>query len=296
MTRLNANILLLFTGAIWGMGFVAQSTAMDAIGPFLFIGLRFAVATVAILPWALVEARRAPAPLRPAHWRLFSGIGLVLFAGMAAQQAGLLTTTVTNSGFLTGLYLVMVPFLGVVIYRQWPHPVVWPSAFAALAGVFLLSGGTLTALVPGDWLTILCAFFWGLQILLVGRYGPGIGRPVALAVTQFAVTAIIGLAVGLALEPFDLSAIRLAAPEILFAGVVAGGLGFTFQMIGQRYTTAANAAIFLSSEALFAALFGGLMLGERLGAMAAAGCALIFLAMLAVEIGPAMFARRRIIP
>ncbi|MBK8457271.1 MAG: DMT family transporter [Phyllobacteriaceae bacterium] len=296
MTRLQANMLLLLTGAIWGMGFVAQSTAMAAIGPFLFIGLRFGVATVAILPLALREARVSGRALSLRDWRVFAGIGAILFGGMAAQQAGLMTTSVTNSGFLTGLYLIFVPFLGVALFRDFPHWVVWPSAFAALGGVFLLSGGRLDGLKTGDWLTILCAGFWALQILFITRYANHTGRPVTLAVTQFAVTAVLALAVALPFERIDFSAIRLAVPEILFAGVFAGGIAFTMQTVGQRHTTAANAAIILSSEALFAALFGALMLGDRLNGMAALGCALIFAAMLAVELIPLALKRRALTP
>jgi len=292
MTRQRANLVLLATGAIWGMGFVAQSSAMAAIGPFLFIGLRFLVATLAMLPLALREARQAGRPLSARDWRIFAGIGVILFGGMAAQQAGLMTTSVTNSGFLTGLYLIMVPFLSVALFRDFPHWIVWPSALSALGGVFLLSGGRLEGLATGDWLTILCALFWALQILFINRFANHTGRPVTLAVTQFAVTAALGFAAALPFETVDLGAIRLAAPEILFAGVFAGGVAFTLQTIGQRHTTASNAAIILSSEALFAALFGALLLGERLGLMAGVGCALIFSAMLAVELVPLALRRR----
>jgi len=296
MTRAQANIALLVAGAMWGMGFVAQSTAMASIGPFLFIGLRFLVGTLVILPLAIREARRAERPLASADWRAFGFIGVLLFAGMSAQQVGLLTTSVTNSGFLTGLYVVMVPFLAVLIYRDWPHPVVWPAAFAALLGIFLLSGGTAGSLQTGDWLTIICALCWAIQMIFIGRYAARSGRPVTLAVCQFAVCGAIGLAVALSVETFDWTAIRSTLPEILYAGVFSGGLAFTLQVVGQRYTTASQAAIFLSSEAVFAALFGAILLGERVPAMGLAGCALIFAAILAVEVVPALAARRRVSP
>lgn len=296
MTRVQANIALLVAGAMWGMGFVAQSTAMASIGPFLFIGLRFIVGTFAILPLAIRESRRAEKPLTASDWRAFGFIGLLLFAGMSAQQIGLLTTSVTNSGFLTGLYVVIVPFLAVAIYRDWPHPVVWPSAFAALLGIFLLSGGTAGSLQTGDWLTIFCAFCWGIQMIFIGRYAAQSGRPITLAVCQFAVCGAIGLAVALPLETIEWSAIVSALPEILYAGVFSGGLAFTLQVVGQRYTTASQAAIFLSSEAVFAAIFGAILLGERVPAMGLAGCALIFAAILAVEIVPALATRRRVTP
>jgi drug/metabolite transporter (DMT)-like permease len=294
MSRTRANMFLLACAAIWGAGFIAQSDAMAHLGPFFFIGLRFAVATIVILPLALREARAAERPLNAFEWKAFIGIGFILFLGMASQQAGLLTTSVTNSGFLTGLYLIFVPILGVALYRDWPHWVVWPAALAALFGIFLLSGGQLDRLVIGDWYTILCAVFWGLQILFITRYANQSGRPVTLAVVQFAVTAFFGLAIAVMFETLDWSAVRLAAEEILFAGVFAGGIAFTLQSIGQRWTTAAQAAIFLSSEALFAAMFDAIINGTRLNPIAAIGCALIFAAMLAVELVP-MWLRRAVV-
>ncbi|MBN7762972.1 DMT family transporter [Nitratireductor aquibiodomus] len=293
MTRVQANLLLLLAGAMWGMGFVAQSTAMDAIGPFLFIGLRFAIACLSVLPVALWESRRSTASLTILDKRNFVVIGVLLFAGMAAQQVGLLTTTVTNSGFLTGLYVVMVPFLAVLLFRQWPHQIVWPAALSALAGIWLLSGAGKVSLQIGDWLTILCALFWALQVIMIGRSASHTGRPVTLSVTQFGVTAVIALAIASFIEPIDLAAIRIALPEILYAGVFSGGIAFTLQVIGQRYTTAPQAAIFLSTEAVFAALFGAIFLGERLPPLGLAGCGLIFAAILAVEIVPAIRSRRR---
>jgi drug/metabolite transporter (DMT)-like permease len=293
MSHARANMFLLFAGAIWGMGFVAQSSAMDNIGPWFFIGLRFALAALTMLPLALRENMRAGKMPERIDMFKFAMIGLTLFLGMAAQQNGLMTTSVTNSGFLTALYLIMVPLLGIVLFRQMPHIVIWPAAMCALLGIFLLSGGKLDALQRGDWLTILCAFFWALQILLINRYANASGLPVTLAVTQFAVTAVLGFAAALAFERIDWTAAILAAPEILFAGVFAGGFAFTFQAVGQRHTTASQAAIILSSEAIFAAFFGALILEERLRPLAWLGCALIFAAILAAELVPAWMAKRR---
>lgn len=122
MTRVQANMLLLLAGVIWGMGFVAQSTAMASIGPFLFIGIRSAIAALTVLPWAVAEGRRAKTSLSRSNYLFFMFIGLSLFTGLVLQQIGLITTSVTNAGFLTGLYVVMVPVLGVVLFRTWPHP------------------------------------------------------------------------------------------------------------------------------------------------------------------------------
>jgi drug/metabolite transporter (DMT)-like permease len=292
MTSARANICLLLTAVIWGSGFIAQSSAMEHIGPFFFIGLRFTVATITILPLALREHANAATPLQKSDWNMFAFIGVILFLGMVFQQIGLMTTSVTNSGFLTGLYLIMVPILGVALYREWPHIIVWPCAFTALFGIFLLSGGKLDTLVIGDWYTVICAAFWALQIVFINRYANKTGRPISQAVMQFAVTAVLGLIGALLFETLDWGAVILAAPDILFAGVFAGGIAFTLQSIGQRHTTAAKAAIILSSEALFAALFDALINGTRLSGLPLLGCALIFAAMLAVELLPMWFQRR----
>jgi len=291
MSRTQANLLLLLAGAVWGMGFVAQSTAMAAIGPMLFVGLRFLVATVVTLPFALRECRRATAPLARVDRIGFVWIGLVLFVAMASQQAGLMFTTVTNSGFLTGLYVVFVPFLMVIFLRRAPHPIVWPCAALAVTGIWLLSGGRLLDMNIGDALTVLCAVFWAAQVLLIGIYAGRSGRPLTLSAAQFAICAVLGLTAAAALEPVSWMAIRAALPEILYAGIFSSGLAFSLQAIAQRHTTAAQAAIFLSSESLFAALFGALFLGERIAAIGYLGCLLIFAAILAVEIVPALRTR-----
>jgi len=292
LNRKWANLLLLAAGAIWGMGFVAQSTAMASVGPLLFVGLRFCCATAVILPFALVETARSQNRLRQTDWLSFALAGLALFATLATQQFGLLTTTVTNSGFLTGLYVIFVPLLVVTIFRERPHWVVWPAVLTVTSGIWLLSGGEIEQLKTGDMLTIACAAFAAMQVILIARFAKGAGRPVTLAVTQFGVCSVLGLCAALLFENIEMASILRAAPEILYAGIFSGGIAFTFQAVGQRYTTPSQAAIFLSSEAVFAALFAAIFLGERVPPIGAVGCALILGAMLAVEIVPAIAGRR----
>ena len=301
MKRWHANILLLFAGAIWGMGFVAQASAMDSIGPYLFIALRFAVASIVVLPFMVLESRRrscarnhadkstqhsAGSVLQIGDYIKFSVIGLSLFAGMATQQVGLLTTSVTNSGFLTGLYVVFTPILAVLLYRNMPHPVTWAAALLSLMGIYFLSGGDLGQLVKGDILTIFSAMFWGLQVVLIARFVGESGRPLALSQVQFAITAVLALLVALVIEPIEWGGILEVAPQILYAGIFASGFAFTIQVIGQRYTSAPQAAIFLSAEAPFAALFAFIFIGEKISSIGFLGCALILVAMLAVELVP----------
>lgn len=296
MTHARANLLLLFAGAIWGFGFVAQSTAMDSVAPFMFVGIRFLLAALTIAPLAVREARSATRTLTPRDFYGFLFIGLLLFCGAALQQIGMKSSSVTNAGFLTGLYVVMVPFLGVLLFRQWPHLVVWPCAVTALGGIYLLSGGQFAGLAAGDWLIIACAVFWALQIIFINRIGIRTGRPIMLSLVQYVVCAALGLALALTTEHNELHSIMSAAPELLFAGIISSGIGFTLQAVGQRFTTAPQAAIMLSSEALFAALFGVILLGERLSFQGVIGCALIFSAMIAVELIPAMRSRAAVRP
>lgn len=198
----------------------------------------------------------------------------------------------TNSGFLTGIYVVLVPVLGVLVFRQWPHPVIWPAVVLVMGGIFLLAGGNLDGLTRGDAWTILCALLWACHVLVLGRISPTNNRPFLLACTQFFTCGVLGTVIGLALEPVSLAMIAGAAREILFAGVVSGGVAFTLQVIAQRHTTSAQAAIFMSSESLFAATFGAVFLAERIPLIGFVGCLMIFAAMMMVEIVPMVTGRR----
>lgn len=292
MTRVQANLLLLLAAAIWGGGFVAQSTAMKTIGPFWFIGLRFAIAALATLPFALLEARKAKVATNRRHLGLYLLIGLALFGGASTQQIGLQTTTVTNSSFITGLYVIFVPLIAVFFLRRSPHWVIWPGAIMAVSGIYLLSGGQLSSLTVGDLLTVVCAIFWSVQITLAGTTVDETGRPLALSSAQFAFTAVCALIIATIFEPIRLTDIRAAAPEILYVGIFSSGVAFVLQVIAQRYTTPSQAAIFLSAEALFGATLAALLLGESMPPLGYAGCALMFTAMLVVELVPEMTRRR----
>ncbi|HBF30780.1 DMT family transporter [Rhizobium sp.] len=286
MTRLQANLALLLAAAIWGGGFVAQSTAMNHMEANWFNALRFWLATLMLIPFAWIENRRAPQKLRSRDMGSFALIGIALFLAQTAQQFGLKTTTVTNASFLTGLYVVIVPIMSVVFLKYRPHWVIWPASLTAVGGIFLLNGASLTTLSTGDSLTMLCALFFAIQILLTGRIMHSLSRPLMLAATQFAITALLCTATAVTLEPITLSDISNAMPQILYGGLLSSGLAFSLQIIGQRYTSSSQAAIFMSSEALFGALLGAIFLHEKLPLIGYIGCGLLFLAMLAVEIVP----------
>jgi len=179
-----------------------------------------------------------------------------------------------------------VSILGVLLFRSWPHLIVWLAALLALFGIYLLSGGDLRQLVVGDLLTIASAVFWGLQVVLIAQFVSDTGRPLALSFVQFVTTALIALSIAASIETIEWQAIMDVAPQILYAGIFASGLAFTLQVIGQRYTSAPQAAILLSSEAPFAALFAYLWLDEKITLMGLVGCVFILVAMLCVELVP----------
>lgn len=289
MNASRAHALLLLAALIWGMGFIAQSTAMADLGPITFTGLRFLAAAIALSPLAWLECRRMqlkPSKVENLPIRAMVITGTVLFAAQAFQQAGLVTTTVTNSGFLTGTYVLLVPLISLIVMRIVPHPAIWPCAFAVIAGIYLLSGGQLSSLSIGDGLTMICAIFWAIHVLLIGRLAETGNHPFTLAFTQFLVCGLLGTLIGLPLEQPGLADISVTMVEILFAGVISGGVAFTLQIMAQRHTTSSRAAIFLASEALFAALFGAVFLGERLSLMGLAGCGLIFAAIISIQLLP----------
>jgi len=284
MTRLRADLLLLLTALIWGAAFVGQSTAMDHLGPFLFTGTRFLLATLVVLPFVLTESRQGP-PLRRDHATLMGAAGLVFFIASMTQQAGLLATTVTNAGFLTALYVVLVPIIAFMALKHRLPWIVWPAASLSLTGTWLLGGG-FSGLNWGDGIMIFSAVFWALQVLLVGSLARRSDRPITLAALQFGVTALLCLILAALFEPLSFTDMAAAWKELLFTGIISGGLGFTLQAVGQRYTPASDAAIIMSSEALFAALFGALLLGERLPLLGWIGCGFILAAVIGVQVAP----------
>lgn len=297
MSRTTANLLLLCAGAIWGMGFVAQQTAMDDIGPMLFIALRFLLAGLAVAPFAFTEMKRKNITSMSNEIMRFKGsfflVGLAFFLGMAFQQVGLIGTSVTNAGFLTALYVIMVPIIMISVLRVSQPLIIWPASILALIGIYHLSGGDLGSLNSGDILIIICALFWAAHVILTGRVGQKTDLPVTMATLQFFVTSILAFIGFVIAGLFGLgetlpSAAQLygALPEILYAGLFAGGLGFTLQAVGQRYTSESAAAVLISTESLFAAMFGAFFLGERLLGLGYIGCGLIFVAILMVELMP----------
>ncbi len=296
MSRIQANILLLSITTIWGGGFVAQALAMEHLGPFTFVGIRFLVGALVVLPFALRDLRLSQAS-ETAHghqdYLLIAFLGLLLLAGAACQQIGILTTTVTNAGFLTTLYVPLVPVLACIILRQAPHWLIWPASLGCMLGTWLLTGAQGVSINMGDLWVIAGSLFWALHVLFVGRVAARIGRSFLVAAGQFLVCGAASLLWGLITEEVSLPAIYAARLSIVYAGVLAVGVAFTGQVIGQRYAHAADAAIIMSAEMLFAALFGYLMMGDRLSTLGMIGGGLILFCIIAVQLYPLVFAKEQ---
>ena len=289
MSRLKANALLLLAAVIWGSAFVGQAWGMDSVGPLTFTGLRFLLGTLVVAPLAWREWQQMTAAGHPpgrAHAQWIVLLGCLLCTGVVMQQVGLMTTSVTNAVFLTALYVPLVPVLAWAFQRQAPHWTVWPAAAGCLAGTWLLAGMSSQPLQAGDGWVLASALPWAVHVLLVGQVANRLRGAYLLACGQFAVCAVIALGLGMATEPIDLDGLRSAAGAIAYTGVLSVGVGFTLQVVGQRHAPAADAAIVLSSETVFAALFGAAFMGDQLGAAGVAGCALILLCILLVQALP----------
>jgi drug/metabolite transporter (DMT)-like permease len=286
--------LLLLTAAIWGFAFVAQRAGMEHVGPFAYTAVRFALGSLALLPLVFVErraARRALAvhtdaavaasrPISPLAGGLLAGA--VLFGGAILQQAGLVWTTAGKAGFVTGLYVVLVPLAG-LLWGQHPGWSRWLGAALAAAGLFLLSVTPSFSLERGDLLVLIGALFWTAHVHVVGWLSPRT-RPVALSCVQFAVCSVLSGIVTLFTERVTVAALQAAAVPILYGGLVSVGVAYTLQVVAQRRAPPAHAAILLSLETVFAAFGGWLVLGERLSPRGLAGCVLMLAGMLCSQL------------
>jgi drug/metabolite transporter (DMT)-like permease len=282
--------LLLLTAAIWGLAFVAQRAGMEHVGPFTYNALRFALGAISLVPLILIRgtpaAPRQPFTGKPVHaWGAIpAGLlaGGVLFFGASFQQAGIVSTTAGKAGFITGLYVVLVPLAG-LFWGQRAGASAWIGALLSVAGLFLLSLTDALTIERGDLLVLISAFLWAAHVQIVGWLSPRVD-PVRLSCVQFIVCALLCAGGALLFERPALDGIRAAAWPILYGGVMSAGIAFTLQVVAQRSAPPAHAAILLSLESVFAAIGGSIVLGERLGARGVSGCALMFMGMIVSQV------------
>lgn len=279
--KLQANLLLLLTSVIWGFGFIAQRLGMDHIGPYSFNVFRFLLGALSLVPlvYFLGRKKTRPSKIGKPFWIIGGLAGLVLFGGATLQQVGLLYTTAGKAGFITGLYLVIVPLLGFCL-RQKIDKLTLAGALIATYGLYLLSITEGFNIGQGDTLVLIGAFFWAVHVQVVGYAAKYKLDALKLAILQYLICAGLNLLLALFLEEFTVQATLDASGAILYAGLVSVGVAYTLQIVAQKHVDPSRAAILLSLEAVFAVLAGWLMLDELLNSRESWGCILMFAGMM----------------
>lgn len=288
---LRGESLLLLTAVIWGTSFVAQRVGMKHLGPYTFTAVRFFIGALALLlPIQLLGALQAKqGKVRPAANRralLTGGIacGLALFAGISFQQVGLQSTGAGKAGFITALYILLVPLLGLFLGKKVSRRA-WLGVGLALVGLYLLTVTEELSIARGDF-TVLCGtIFWAAHILIIDHFSPKVDG-LKLAQLQFLVAGALSAIVAACIETVSWAALRQSAGPLLYSGIVVVGIAYTLQVLGQKYANPTLAAILLSLEAVFAVISGMLLLGEGLTLRELTGCVLMLAAVLLAEVKP----------
>jgi drug/metabolite transporter (DMT)-like permease len=288
VSRLRSDLTLLLAAAIWGFAFVAQRMGMDYVGPFTYTATRFTLGCLVLLPFLLFrkpgffDIKKESPVSRRKFLLLQLLLGLILFGGISLQQYGLLFTTAGNAGFITGLYVVFVPIVGLFIGHK-IHLNLWTGIILAAAGLYFLSITPGFAINPGDLYVFGCAVFWTAHVLLIGYLAPR-RDPVHIAMIQFTVCAILSWLVAIGFEEIRMDQILAGAWPILYGGVLSVGIAYTLQIVAQQHAHPAYASIVLSLESAFAVLGGWLILSEPLTGRILLGCGLMLSGMIIVQL------------
>jgi drug/metabolite transporter (DMT)-like permease len=276
-----ANLILLLTALIWGFGFVAQRMGMDHLGPYAFNVCRFLVGALSLLPllFFLRKKGSGSTDFNPSFWKFSILAGFALFGGATLQQVGIQYTTVGKAGFITGLYVVIVPILGLSL-RQKIGKWTIIGCMLAVLGLYFLSIKQDFSMGWGESLVLIGAFFWAVHVQVIGAANKRNLNPIKLAMVQYLVCAGLNLFLSLLFETFHLDQVILASGAILYAGIVSVGIAFTLQVIAQKRVDPSQAAIILNLEAVFAVLAGWLFFTEVLTTKEWFGCGLMFFGMI----------------
>lgn len=290
MKQLRANLLLLLTAMIWGAAFVAQSVSMDYVGPFTFLCTRSILGGVVLLPVIAVMGKRKQeksAEKSESRRILFLGgicCGIMLFIGSALQQVGIQYTTAGKAGFITAMYMVLVPICGLFFGKR-PGGKTWAAVVVALVGMYLLClyGSGIQNLSKGDLLEMLCALGFTAHILVIDHFSPKVDG-VKMSCIQFFVCGILAGIFMLILETPSWESIRAAAMPILYAGILSSGVGYTLQIVAQKDTQPTVASLLMSLESVFSLIFGWILLKEAMSGVELLGCVLMFAAIIWVQL------------
>lgn len=282
--------LLLSAAVIWGLSFVAQSVGTESVGAFTFNGLRTVLGCVSLLPVILInnvkgKSKKAVSEQIEDKKELFkAGVfcGLPLFFGSNLQQAAFGYTSVGKVGFITAMYMILVPVFGLFLKRK-VRPIVWFCVFVAAFGMYLLCISGSFTLNKGDLLTLFCAMFFAAHILTIDHFSQRVDC-VKLSCLQFLVSGTLSVICMFIFEKPETSAIMSVIPELLYAGIMSCSVAFTFQVAGQKYTEPAIASMLLCLESVFALIFGWVILKQSLNAREITGCAVMFAAIILAQL------------
>ena len=287
--RLRANLLLLLTAMIWGTAFVSQRVSMDYIGPFTFLCARSMLGGVVLLPLIAVFSRSIPGEARPpgqGRLLLLGGLlcGSALFVASALQQIGILETSVGKAGFITAMYIILIPVCGMFLGRRVSRRV-WAAVGAALVGMYFLClrGTDLSGVNRGDLLELLCSFCFTAHILIIDRFAGRVDG-VKMSCIQFFVCGGLSFVCMLIFESPNWRDILAAWLPICYAGILSSGVGYTLQIIAQKDTEPAVASLLMSLESVFSLVAGWIILGQRMNGWELLGCGLMFAAIICVQL------------
>ena len=294
MERMKNNALLVLTALIWGCAFVAQSVGMDYVGPFTFNMARFLIGAVVLLPviWFMDRQKAAEKSDAPKDTGadgdrktlIIGGIccGTALAVASSLQQWGILFTTVGKAGFITAMYIVIVPLLGIFIGKK-VRPLIIACVAIAVVGFYFLCMTESLRLGLGDFLVLLCAIAFSIHILVIDHFSPKVDG-VKMSAIQFLTAAILSAVPTLMWEQPVFMEIFQAWQPVLYAGVMSCGVAYTLQIVAQKNADPTVASLLLSLESVFSALAGWVLLGQGLSLKELFGCVLIFCAIILAQL------------
>lgn len=286
-TKLKGNLILLITAVVWGISFVSQRSGMSYIKPFTFNGIRTMLGALVLIPVLIITDRKKPLgepKTRNKKTLLKAGVlcGMLLGAAGTVQTCGMVYTSAGKAGFITALYLIIVPIFGIFLKKK-IRPLVWCCVTLATVGMyFLCVNGTLN-INKGDLIVLCCSFIFALHILTVDKYA-GEVEGVKLAFLQFFVAGLLNIILMFIFDNPDFGAVWQCRTEILYSGIMSCGVAYTLQIIGQKYTDPTSASLIMSMESVFSVLAGWALLHENLKPNEIFGCILVFVAIMLVQL------------
>ena len=282
--QIRANFLLFLTALIWGFAFSAQRFGAQYLKPFWFNGIRFALGSISLVPLIVYRKKQKNTVQNSTKYLLVAGIlcGICMFAGASLQQIGIETTTAGKAGFVTGLYVVLVPVIGLLMGRKTGR-MTWLAVIIAVLGLYLLTVTENFTIVKGDLIVLAGSLFWAFHILIIDHFSQKTD-PLELSSLQFAVCSFLSLFIALFMEEISAGAVKNAMIPILYGGLCSVGIAYTLQVVAQKDAEPSQASLILCLETVFSVLGGMLLLKEEMTLRNVCGCVLMFVAIVITQL------------